>query len=167
MDIGSILLILSTALLSAVFVIRPFLRRPPDTSAEARGDLQDYEQRRSSLLADKDRLIAALSELEFDHKMGKIPEADYPTQRKTLLNAGAAILRQLDELDEKRKVITTETTEDMLAGLDKKRDDEVEALIEERRRNRMERSTGFCPKCGKPINKSDRFCPRCGVKLVG
>ncbi|MGC8857289.1 MAG: zinc-ribbon domain-containing protein [Anaerolineae bacterium] len=30
----------------------------------------------------------------------------------------------------------------------------------------MERSAGFCPRCGKAVTVSDRFCPSCGKSLV-
>jgi len=30
----------------------------------------------------------------------------------------------------------------------------------------VEKSGGFCPRCGKPVQKSDLFCPRCGATLT-
>jgi hypothetical protein len=44
-------------------------------------------------------------------------------------------------------------------------DDELEHMIAARRRARQEKSAGFCPACGKPVQKSDRFCTKCGVAL--
>jgi hypothetical protein len=44
-------------------------------------------------------------------------------------------------------------------------DDDLEARIAARRRERQDRSAGFCPHCGRPIQKSDRFCPKCGAAL--
>jgi hypothetical protein len=43
--------------------------------------------------------------------------------------------------------------------------DSLEELIATRRRDRQEKSAGFCPKCGKPALKSDKFCSRCGTTL--
>jgi predicted amidophosphoribosyltransferase len=34
-----------------------------------------------------------------------------------------------------------------------------------RRRARQDKSAGFCPQCGSPVQKSDLFCPRCGKAL--
>lgn len=42
----------------------------------------------------------------------------------------------------------------------------IEKMIIDRRRERVERSAGFCPKCGKPIQQSDQYCPGCGEKIV-
>ncbi len=44
-------------------------------------------------------------------------------------------------------------------------DDSIEVMIASRRRSRREKSAGFCPKCGKPVQQSDRFCPKCGAAL--
>jgi predicted amidophosphoribosyltransferase len=41
----------------------------------------------------------------------------------------------------------------------------MEALIASRRRERPEKAAGFCPRCGKPVQKLDRFCPKCGTAL--
>lgn len=39
---------------------------------------------------------------------------------------------------------------------------DLEARIAARRQARQEKAGGFCPHCGKPVQKSDKFCPRCG-----
>ena len=44
-------------------------------------------------------------------------------------------------------------------------DDELEALLANRRRERQEKSAGFCPQCGGALQQSDRFCPKCGASL--
>jgi len=43
--------------------------------------------------------------------------------------------------------------------------DSIEDQIAARRRAREEKSVGFCPKCGRPLQKSDKFCPKCGTAL--
>ncbi len=43
-------------------------------------------------------------------------------------------------------------------------DDELEMMLSNRKRARQEKSAGFCPKCGGPLQKSDKFCPKCGAK---
>lgn len=42
----------------------------------------------------------------------------------------------------------------------------IEKMVIDRRRERNERSAGFCSKCGKPIQQSDQYCPGCGEKIV-
>jgi predicted amidophosphoribosyltransferase len=44
-------------------------------------------------------------------------------------------------------------------------DDDIESMIVARRKGRKEKSSGFCPKCGKPVTATDRFCPSCGKSL--
>jgi hypothetical protein len=91
MDIGSIFLILGLLVLVILFISRPFLERK---TLPASGE--DHEL--SSLLAERDRILNALQELDFDFALGKIPESDFPGQRASLLQRGADILRQLDTL---------------------------------------------------------------------
>lgn len=49
-------------------------------------------------MAERDRVINSLQELDFDFKLGKIPSEDYPTQRTKLLERGADVLRKIDSL---------------------------------------------------------------------
>ena len=92
MDIGSIFLILGLLVIVAVFISRPFFERKASKAAQA-----GHEQ--SSLLAERDRLLDTLQELDFDYALGKIPEAEYPLQRAALVQQGAQILRDLDTYD--------------------------------------------------------------------
>ena len=50
-----------------------------------------------ALLAERDRVVNALQELDFDFNLNKIPSEDYPVQRAALLQKGADILKKLDE----------------------------------------------------------------------
>lgn len=91
MDIGSIFLILGLLLLVALFIARPLLERHSVPLTRA-----DTEH--SALLAERERVLTALQELDFDYALGKIPEEDYPDQRSQLLQRGAEVLKRLDRL---------------------------------------------------------------------
>lgn len=183
MDIGSIFLILGLFILVALFVARPFIERRAVSVSQEEHEL-------SALLAERDRVVNALQELDFDFSLGKIPDGEYPAQRTALVQRGAITLRQLDTfttlLAPEPSSVSTQTAEDRLeAAIAERRkstaqatapviaptpngsneDDELEALIATRRRARQEKSAGFCPKCGKPVQVSDKFCPRCGAGL--
>lgn len=189
MEIGSIFLILALLLLVGIFVGRPIMEQRKTNSIST--DPVDHE--RSALLAERDRLINALKELEFDHEMGKIPHEDFPEQRATLIQRGADVLRRLDELAPLESPYSME--EQMEAAIAARRseaapvsaqagngrngsisrvagslvaspDDDLEVMLANRRRARQDKATGFCPKCGGPLQKSDRFCPKCGVKNI-
>jgi hypothetical protein len=92
MDLGAILLLLALLLGVGLFLAAPLMRSLPSSSSQETREA-------SSLMAERDRVINALQELDFDYKLGKVPEEDYPGQRRTLLQRGADILRKLDELE--------------------------------------------------------------------
>ncbi len=178
MDLGSIFLILGLLVLVGLFISRPFLGQKATV-------VSPEEHEYSSLLAERDRVLTALQELDFDYTLGKIPEADYPAQRAAMLEHGAEVLRQLDA---SRVETSRDEAESRLEAaiaarrLDAARlqaapngasgrilllapDDNLEVLIASRRRERKEKSAGFCPQCGRPVQLSDRFCPKCGSML--
>lgn len=78
-----------------VFVARPFLRDP-----EARNDkldtLSEPERRRIALAEERDRALAALKELEVDHRTGKVSDDDYRELVWPLRRQAAEALRALD-----------------------------------------------------------------------
>jgi cytochrome c-type biogenesis protein CcmI len=82
------------AVAAVLFVARPLLREP-------RGDdsLQTpapEERRRLELAEERDRALAALKELEFDHRTGKISDEDYRSLVGELRRDAADALRALD-----------------------------------------------------------------------
>jgi hypothetical protein len=54
-----------------------------------------------ALVEERDRSLAALKELEFDHQTGKIDDADYRALVGPLRRAAASSLQALDALDAK------------------------------------------------------------------
>jgi hypothetical protein len=85
------------AVAAVVVVALPFLRRPGITAAEdalARPDA--LERRRLELSEERDRSLAALKELEFDHRTGKISDEDYRELVGPLRRRAAEALRALE-----------------------------------------------------------------------
>ena len=176
MQIAAIFFTLAIFILVAMYLYAPFMERRARRVTEEEHEL-------SALLAERDRVINALQELDFDFKLGKIPDEDYPTQRAGLLQKGADILRRIDTLtlsppngreaggegrdEESRleKAIAARRADAPAAKLEVS-DDDIESLISSRRKNRKEKAGGFCPKCGKPVLTTDRFCPSCGKSLT-
>jgi len=181
MDIGSIFLILGLLVLVVLFISRPLFERQSVSVSQTEHDL-------SALLAERDRILTALQELDFDYSLKKIPEGEYPVQRGRLIQKGTDILRKIDELQTEQ--ITDDAEVRLEAAIAARRtsidptdsstaevvssaspinpapDDDLEALIAGRRRTRNEKAGGFCPQCGGPVQKSDRFCPKCGSLLT-
>jgi hypothetical protein len=169
MDFGSIFLILSLAIVVALFVSQPLLGKRPAVNQQSQRQARAEDHDRSALLAERDRLLNALHDLDFDNTLGKIPEEDYPVQRAVLLKAGAEVLRKLDAMGYKEE---SRSDASRVGKAQRKEwpviaepDDELEEMIAAYRKERQEKSAGFCPKCGKPLRKSDQFCSRCGTSI--
>jgi hypothetical protein len=84
------------AVAAVVIVSLPFLR---DTGSPELHEATAKAERRLALLEDRDRALAALKELEFDHRSGKIDDADYRESVGPLRRAAADALQALDRLD--------------------------------------------------------------------
>ena len=84
--------------LAAVLVVAlPFLRRPGVPAAEDRlGEPDALERRRLELTEERDRVLAALKELEFDHRTGKVSDEDYRALVGPLRRRAAEALRALE-----------------------------------------------------------------------
>jgi hypothetical protein len=169
MELTAIFFSLAVLILVGIYLYAPFMERRARRVTEEEHEL-------SALMAERDRVINSLQELDFDFKLGKIPEDDYPVQRSTLLNKGADILRKIDSLAPQpasaqdtearlERAIAARRADTALAKVEVT-DDDLESMISSRRKRRPNKSAGFCPKCGKPVMVTDRFCPSCGKSLA-
>ena len=85
------------AVACVVVVALPFLRRPGLPAAEDRlGEPDALERRRLELAEERDRTLAALKELEFDHRTGKVSDEDYRAAVGPLRRSAAEALRALE-----------------------------------------------------------------------
>jgi len=85
------------AVAAVVVVALPFLRRPGITAAEDRlGEPDELERRRLELAEERDRALATLKELEFDHRTGKVSDEDYRELVGPLRRRAAEALRALE-----------------------------------------------------------------------
>ena len=186
MDIGSIFLTLGLLILVGLFIGRPLFDKR-QVAAERAGHQQ------SALLAERDRILNTLQELDFDYTLGKIPQPEYQAQRNVLLQQGVQVLRELDAYQasvppEAAEVRSGDAGARLEAAIAARRaetlrvapgsngsmlkpavahpDDELEVIIANRRRERSEKAVGFCPQCCNPVQKSDRFCPKCGATIT-
>jgi hypothetical protein len=87
------------AVVAVVFVARPFLREPSPAS-DRLDELAPEARRRLALAEERDRALAALKELEFDHRTGKISDEDYRSQIGPLRRRAAEVLRALEPREE-------------------------------------------------------------------
>lgn len=169
MELTAIFFSLAVLILVGMYLYAPFMEhRARNVTAE--------EHDLSALMAERDRVINSLQELDFDFKLGKVPEEDYPAQRASLLQKGAEVLKQIDALAPQltsaqdtearlEKAIAARRADAAVATAEVS-DDDLEVMIAARRKGRREKSAGFCPRCGKPVMVTDRFCPACGKSLT-
>jgi len=145
MDLAPLLVVLGLAAVAVAFIARPLIEgggREPDA----------VERRLSALRAEQDQTLALLHELDMDYAMGKIEPEDYQAQRAARVGRGAAILREIDELQGAPS-----------AGATASADQDLEARVAQLR----VRAGGFCGRCGNPLVLEDRFCSRCGQPVPG
>jgi hypothetical protein len=84
------------AVAAVVLVALPFLREPSPRD-DRLGAPDAREEGRLALAEERDRALAALKELEFDHRTGKVSDDDYRELVGPLRQAAAAALRALDD----------------------------------------------------------------------
>lgn len=152
MEIGALLINLTLFTLSAVLLIQPFFR---DSQS---GRISDSSG--SALTAEKERLLAALQNLDDEYRLKKIAESDYQRKRKYLLSQAAGILKTLDELgiQSETKAVEGKTEPDHEL-------DDLDALIESRKQELRQDPQKLCPQCGARVSQIDQFCGSCGETL--
>jgi hypothetical protein len=89
------------AVVCVVLVALPFLREPEPESDSLEG-LDEDERRRLELLEARDRTLAALKELEFDHRTGTVSDEDYRALVGPLRREAAAALQAVERAGSER-----------------------------------------------------------------
>jgi len=173
MEIGAFFLLLAIVIIVVIFIAQPYIdERKHKTLVTEAIPAREKETHISALYAERDRLILALQELEFDYQLGKIPDEDYPGQRNYLLQKGVQVIKKLDEIggvqhegDQEARIVSVirerQSVEKKQSGRIVK-DADIEAMIASRRRMKATTPDSFCTQCGNPISNTDKFCSRCG-----
>ena len=152
--IGSFLLLL----LVAYMIARPIFA--PDAPVE--------EAEGSKALAEKQRLLTDIRELDADYATGKLAESDYRELRARTMAEAAVAAQALEEAgrrSEGRRPSETATSEAGKAAgdghADVAGDDPLEREITARKRAMADHG---CPGCGAVSDPRDRFCRGCGAE---
>lgn len=90
MDIWSTLILLAATFLISVMISQPLTDQGVKKVVEA------LPTNQAALLAERERLLDALQELDFDHGLGKIPSDVYSTQRQELVTSAALVLKKIE-----------------------------------------------------------------------
>jgi hypothetical protein len=94
----ALLLAAVLAVACVVVVALPFIREP-EPASDSLHALDETERRRLELLEGRDRALAALKELEFDHRTGTISDEDYRALLGPLRREAANALRALEAVE--------------------------------------------------------------------
>jgi hypothetical protein len=151
MTISSIFILLVIFILTAVIISRPFLDEGNSRVIVSPG-------RYDSLLAERERLLSSIEDLDLEYELEKISSREHTRNRDLLLKQAAEVLMQLDKLDvpswkkgQKSAVKVAEV--------------ELEEMIEARRQELKGEKSNLCPQCGKLVKPGDLFCSHCGEGL--
>ena len=150
MELGSLLVVILLFFLSGLFVLRPFLIRT-ESSGRAGATLRD------SLVADKERLLQAIEEIDLEYELNKISSEEHTRSRDLLMSEAAGVLKELDKLPKTRsqKKVKSAPAED----------DTLEKMIAERRKHLQKDRQTRCPHCGEAVAHGAQFCSQCGGAL--
>jgi len=88
--LGAVVAVIAVVLVAAPFLLEP---APADDRLHEPGEL---DKRALQLAEEKDRALAALKELEFDHRTGKLSDNDYQELVGGYRRRAAAALRSLE-----------------------------------------------------------------------
>ena len=83
------------AIACVLAVALPFIKEP-EPESDRLDEPDDDERRRLTLLEARDRSLAALNELEFEHRTGTLSDVDYREQLGPLRRDAAEALRAID-----------------------------------------------------------------------
>lgn len=149
MTLLSFIIVLFVFIMAGLIVVRPFQGSDAGKISRTAG-LYD------SLLAERERLLSAIEELDLDLELKKVSTSQHAQARAGLLSQAADVLRDLDKISKpktgKKKAVKVRS------------DDELEKMIRDRRKKLQEQKTIFCKSCGNPIAADDQFCSHCGGK---
>lgn len=137
MNPGSILIGLALLIATIPWVISPILNEKKRRSKlEIVEPILEGDPHAEGLLA--------LRDLEFDHRTGKVTDADYIALRVELLNQIAASLEAKEKINAK-----------------------IDALLEKKIQSRRlsKPDSKACGQCGFALEPTDRFCRSCGAPV--
>jgi hypothetical protein len=130
---------------------------------------------RASIEREKNLLLRSIKELEFDHAMGKVGEADFHEMSARLRSRAVRLMQQLDststgyrELIERelaaRLVKAGAGQADQSTGSEGRRAEGEGQRAEGAGQN--DSAPGTCPSCATVNDDDAKFCKSCGTKLA-
>ncbi|HBY95618.1 MAG TPA: hypothetical protein DEP84_16965 [Chloroflexi bacterium] len=144
-----------------VFVLRPLLLARRERAALLTGSSDETLE---NLLFEREATLAAIKDLQFDHAMGKLSDADFQELDTRYRHRAVEILQKLDALG----VAADDREESLEVALDHWIEEAVAAArsaAQAQPAQTLAVPARFCTQCGHPAGAADRFCANCGTPL--
>jgi len=155
METGAILVVAAILIFVIGFIIQPLLDDDNKNQTKSNDNV-------SHLLAERDRLMDAILELDFDHDIGKVPENVFEEHRADLSSRTINVMKELEDAG----ISIDEASEKENKQSDRVALDDIEQMIEARRAAQSKtKGEKFCSECGTKNQKGDNFCTSCGNAL--
>lgn len=138
---------------SVAFVAYPLFRCTDELDVAFVGNTDPLWE---GLVTQRDATYSAIKDLENDHAMGKLSDADYRSLRAKYEMKAVAILQELDNLNGSTSIGRSGAPSE----------DSIEREVVRLRRAPTNASL-VCPKCETPYAADDVFCAKCGTSLRG
>jgi hypothetical protein len=139
----------------------------PDDAAQVTG------RRRKELEREKQALLKALKELEFDHEMGKVSDRDFGEIGQQYRARAIRVMRQLDEGGQQyeamiAKELAARLKKPVAPREEKKEAGKSEAAAAGEKKEAVALSDGriACKSCGAGNDNDAEFCKKCGARLT-
>ncbi|MGQ0794315.1 MAG: zinc ribbon domain-containing protein [Deltaproteobacteria bacterium] len=160
----------------AVFISLPFIARKSRQGADSdeHGDepLNPVLEKLAHLRLERDSLLAAIKEIEFDYSLGKLSVDDFDELLEQYRVQAALASKEIDDVERGVGLSTTaldseierEVASSRIATKPRAKDDadEIEGQILLARESRV---VAACPECASVYKPEDRFCSKCGAKV--
>lgn len=135
---------IAVVLAAGYYTLRPLFRAEGSSGSEARGETEA-----DRLLDRKNVIYRNLRDLELEHKMGRLSDADFRQLEAGYKAEAAALLQQLDQLNAVKRVVKQNERKQAEAAPSKS----VPAVQ-------------HCPSCGAESPAGKRYCGECGHSLA-
>ena len=120
------------AILVAIYIALPFFQnRIRHLSFEVNHRAEDLETR-------KKEIYAAIRDIDFDLKMGKLSEEDHQELKEQYKQDAIHLLKEIDQ---------------------------IQSPAPQRKGKESEAKQVFCHACGAPLARNDQFCGACGTQM--
>ncbi len=117
-------------------------------------------RRRKELEREKQALLKALKELDFDHQMGKVSDKDFADISSTYRARAIRVMRQLDDAGRDYEAMIAKEVAERAGKEPAKQPGSRQSATGNRQR------TDECAKCSTKNDDDAEFCKKCGSKLV-